>query len=125
MDTKEKICYNYHRKKYKELTFFGRFYYINEKLITDEFTRLIESTVVSAKSNVEWRREFMMLDLKIQEECNRALEIGKTEGIEIGVSRKSCEIFLKLLRSGMDMASARDIVGISPEEAAGFLETLS
>lgn len=83
----------------------------------------------------------MTLDLKIQEECNRALEIGKTEGIEIGkiegieigktegieigVSRKSCEIFLKLLRSGMDMATARDIVGISPEEAAGFLETSS
>lgn len=75
----------------------------------------------------------MTLDLKIQEECNRALEIGKTEGIEIGktegieigVSRKSCEIFLKLLRSGMDMATARDIVGISSEEAAGFLETIS
>lgn len=109
------------------------FDYLNEKMITDEFTRLIESTVVSAKSNVEWRRESMTLDLKIQEECNRALEIGKTEGIEIGkiegieigVSRKSCEIFLKLLRSGMDMASARDIVGISPEEAAGFLKTIS
>lgn len=25
MDTKEKICYNYHRKKYKELTFLDDF----------------------------------------------------------------------------------------------------
>lgn len=117
------------------------FDYLNEKMITDEFTRLIESTVVSAKSNAEWRREFMTLDLKIQEECNKALEIGKiegieigktegieigkTEGIEIGVSRKSREIFLKLLSSGTDMATARDIVGISPEEAAEFLETIN
>ena len=35
------------------------FDYLNEKMITDEFTRLIESTVVSAKSNAEWRREFI------------------------------------------------------------------
>ena len=55
MDTKEKICYNQGMTDMLTKGQKALFDYINEKLITDEFTRLIESTVVSAKSNVEWR----------------------------------------------------------------------
>lgn len=69
------------------------FEYLNNKLITDIFTQLIESYISSAKSNMEWRREFMTLDMEIQEECNKALAIGKEEGAR----EKAIEVFKKMI----------------------------
>lgn len=84
-------------------------------LFSNFFNYRKKKSILNQQNNRNWRREFMTLDLKIQEECNKAFKMGEI--------RKSCEVFLKLLSSGMDMATAQDIVGISPEQAAEFLET--
>ena len=89
------------------------FEYLNNKLITDIFTQLIESYMSSAKSNMEWRREFMTLDMKIQEECNKALAIGKEEGAR----EKTIDFFKKLIDNGFSVDDAKTLSGISDEDA--------
>lgn len=89
------------------------FEYLNNKLITDIFTQLIESYISSAKSNMEWRREFMTLDMKIQEECNKALAIGKEEGAR----EKTIDFFKKLIDNGFSVDDAKTLSGISDEDA--------
>ena len=89
------------------------FEYLNNKLITDIFTQLIESYISSAKSNMEWRREFMTLDMKIQEECNKALAIGKEEGAR----EKAIEVFKKMIDNGFSINDAKLVSGLSDEDA--------
>ena len=94
------------------------FEYLNNKLITDIFTQLIESYISSAKSNMEWRREFMTLDMKIQEECNKALAIGKEEGAR----EKTIDFFKKLIDNGFSIDDAKSLSGISDEDAENSME---
>ena len=67
----------------------------------------------SAKSNMEWRREFMTLDMKIQEECNKALAIGKEEGAR----EKAIEVFKKMIDNGFSINDAKLVSGLSDEGA--------
>lgn len=83
------------------------FEYLNNKLITDIFT-----------SNMEWRREFMTLDMKIQEECNKALAIGKEEGAR----EKAIEVFKKMIDNGFSINDAKLLSGISDEDAENSMK---
>lgn len=84
------------------------FEYLNNKLITDIFT-----------SNMEWRREFMTLDMKIQEECNKALAIGKKEE---GAREKAIEVFKKMIDNGFSINDAKLLSGISDEDAENSMK---
>lgn len=94
------------------------FEYLNNKLITDIFTQLIESYISSVKSNMEWRREFMTLAMKIQEECNKALAIGKEEGAR----EKAIEVFKKMIDNGFSINDAKSLSGISDEDAENSMK---
>lgn len=87
------------------------------KSIWKIFTQLIESYMSSAKSNMEWRREFMTLDMKIQEECNKALAIGKEEGAR----EKAIEVFKKMIDNGFSINDAKLVSGLSDEDAEGCM----
>lgn len=57
--------------------------YIGGKKTNDSFVNELEEAVKEAKKNREWRREYMTLLMRDQENYEKGVEEGKTKGIKI------------------------------------------
>ncbi len=65
-------------------------YLIGEKT-ADEFVEKVDKAVIRARKNMEWRREYMTLEMKYREILEDGKEIGKEIGIKSMV--KTCREF--------------------------------
>ena len=54
--------------------------YVDGRLSDDSFVQELEEAVDEAKKNREWRHEFMTLMLRDQENIEKGIELGRTEG---------------------------------------------
>lgn len=58
--------------------------YINNGIITDEYTQNIEQSVYKIKTRGKWRSEYMTFEMKLREVKEDAYEEGRAEGFELG-----------------------------------------
>jgi hypothetical protein len=78
---------------------------------------MLEQEVTRVKNSEEWRREYMTLEMKIDEEREQAMEKGKELGKEIGdASRIATSIDNLIITLNLTVESACKAIGIQPEE---------
>jgi predicted transposase/invertase (TIGR01784 family) len=107
--------------------------YLTGKGANDEYTSMLEQEVTRVKNSEEWRREYMTLEMKIDEEREQAREegerigrelgeergkeIGKEIGKELGnASRIATSIDNLVISLHLTVESACEAIGIQPEE---------
>ena len=64
----------------------GLLEYINTGIPTDSFTEKLETEVRKIRNNERWRRDYMTLEMKLNEEREEAYEEGLEEGRNILIS---------------------------------------
>jgi predicted transposase/invertase (TIGR01784 family) len=91
--------------------------YLADKGANDEYTLMLEHEVIKVKNSEEWRREYMTLEMKIDEEREQAREEGEERGKEIGVAQQRVSSIDNLVISlHLTVESACKAIGIQPEE---------
>jgi hypothetical protein len=91
--------------------------YLAGKGANDEYTSMLEHEVTRVKNSEEWRREYMTLEMKIDEEREQAREEGEERGKEIGVAQQRVSSIDNLVISlHLTVESACKAIGIQPEE---------
>ncbi len=85
--------------------------YVAGKTSEDQFVQKLENTVNEAKKNREWRREYMTLLMRDQENIEKGLELGRKEGREEGESRLSA-----LIQKLIDEKRAADVLKVSKDK---------
>jgi predicted transposase/invertase (TIGR01784 family) len=87
--------------------------YLAGKGANDEYTSMLEYEVTRVKNSEDWRREYMTLEMKIDEEREQARE----EGEELGnASRIATSIDNLIISLHLTVESACEAIGIKPEE---------
>lgn len=91
--------------------------YITGRENDDSFVLELKRAVTEAKSNREWRREYMTLFMRNQEN----IELGMKKGMNIGI--KGMVSALKKLNRTDDiiLQSIKDEYGLDEEEAKKYL----
>lgn len=84
------------------------------KAAKDPYIQELEEAVRKARRNREWRREYMMLWMRDQENVERGIEQGMKEGIQ----QERCSIIARMLSQGFSDEQIRDICDTSDEEIA-------
>jgi hypothetical protein len=95
--------------------------YLAGKGANDEYTSMLEQEVTRVKNSEDWRREYMTLEMKIDEEREQAREEGERIGREIGeergnASRIATSIDNLIISLYLTVESACKAIGIQPEE---------
>jgi predicted transposase/invertase (TIGR01784 family) len=99
--------------------------YLAEKGANDEYTSMLEQEVTRVKNSEDWRREYMTLEMKIDEEREQAREegerigrkLGEERGKEIGVAQQRVSSIDNLIITlNITVESACKAIGIQPEE---------
>jgi predicted transposase/invertase (TIGR01784 family) len=103
--------------------------YLAEKGANDEYTSMLEQEVTRVKNSEDWRREYMTLEMKIDEEREQAREegerigrelgeeLGKEIGKELGVAQQRVSSIDNLIITlNLTVESACKAIGIQPEE---------
>lgn len=86
----------------------------------DPYIQELEEAVRKAKRNREWRREYMMLWMRDQENIERGVEQGMKEGIKKGVKQGEqqarCSIITRMLIQGFSDEQIKRVCDTSDEE---------
>lgn len=69
----------------------------------------LDDALVKARSNEEWRHDFMTLEL-LKRECR---EEGREEGLEAGRAEKTRQVVINMLKNGIDEAVIANIAEIT------------
>ena len=85
--------------------------YVAGKPSEDQFVQKLKKAVNEAKKNREWRREYMTLLMRDQENIEKGLEQGRKEGREEGESRLSA-----LIQKLIDEKRAADVLKVSKDK---------
>ena len=85
--------------------------YVAGKTSEDQFVQKLENAVNEAKKNREWRREYMTLLMRDQENIEKGLEQGRKEGREEGESRLAA-----LIQKLIDEKRAADVLKVSKDK---------
>lgn len=73
--------------------------YIKQGSVRDPIARRLESRVREVVGSAEWRREYMLLEWRDQDNVDKGIEIGLERGLERGESRMST-LIAELLKEG-------------------------
>ncbi len=74
--------------------------YIDGKEAADEFTRKLETAVKSVKNNEKWRMGYMTLEMRYRELLEQGIDIGRSEGMEMGLEQEKIQTVLRMLHAG-------------------------
>jgi hypothetical protein len=89
--------------------------YLAGKGANDEYTSMVEQEVARVKNSEDWRKEYMTLEMKIDEEREQAREEGERIGRELGEERGK-EIGVAQQRVSSIDNLIITLIGIQPEE---------
>lgn len=87
-----------------------------EKQTEDPYIQKLEAAVRKAKQNREWRREYMMLWMRDQENAERGIE----QGMRRGMKQQRRSTILKMIRQGFSDEQIKNLWGASDEEIAKY-----
>ena len=91
--------------------------YLCEGKATSELTKEIDTRVVKARTNSRWEGEFMTLYERYQIERTHGREDGLREGREMGIQQGIqqglVEAVSNILKKGISIEEACELVGIS------------
>lgn len=106
--------------------------YLRTKEPTNDFTYKVEQAAQEAKYNTSWRKEYMTVNLWIEEAKEQAQkegreaglaegrEVGLAEGREVGLAegqkQKAIDASKKLIKAGIDLETIARCEGLSIEE---------
>ena len=94
----------------------GLLEYINTGIPTDSFTEKLETEVRKIRNNERWRRDYMTLEMKLNEEREEAYEEGREEGLAEGLE-KGRNILISLVLDGLlTNEQAAERAGLSLDE---------
>lgn len=104
--------------------------YVNGHAPQGEFVKEIDEEVQKVKADKEWRKQYMTwaMDLKIQGEREKGIEIGIEIGIEQGIKRGIEQERLKtiksLLKAGLSTDKIADILQISVKSTQRYISLI-
>jgi len=78
----------------------------------NQFVQEIDMEVQKAKKNKEWRREYMTLLMRDQENIDKGFQIGR----EAGQHEKAVQIARGMLLKGLDVDTIIELTGLTSEE---------
>ena len=87
-----------------------------KKQIEDPYIRELEAAVRKAKRNREWRREYMMLWMRDQENIERGIEQGMKQGIRRGMKQQRRDIILRMISQGLSNKQIKTLCNFSNKE---------
>lgn len=90
--------------------------YVAGRKIKNPFVTRLDKAVQKAKRNEEWRREYMTLLMRDQENVEKGIEQGIKQGIEQGVEQERTRVILEMLRSNIPLKTIAKITQISEAE---------
>jgi predicted transposase/invertase (TIGR01784 family) len=103
--------------------------YLSGRGVKDKYTSMLEQEVTRIKNSEEWRREYMTLEMKIDEEREQAREegeragrklgeeLGRELGKELGIAQQRVSSIDNLIITlNLTVESACKAIGIQPEE---------
>ena len=82
----------------------------------DPYIQELEAAVRKAKQNREWRREYMMLWMRDQENVERGIE----QGMRRGMKQQRRSTILKMIRQGFSDEQIKNLWNASDEEIAKY-----
>ena len=93
--------------------------YVGGKKTENTFVQLLDKEVERVKRNEEWRREYMTLQMRDQENLEKGMEIGlqkgRAEGREEGREEGSAELILNMRRNNISLKKIAELTGKSEE----------
>ena len=90
--------------------------YIAGSVPTDEYTERLDEAVNSAKTNEEWRLEYMTYETRLMDRFEDGLEQGREEGREEGLEQGREEVAKNLLKDGeLSIEKIAVITGVDSE----------
>lgn len=95
--------------------------YINNNIVTSEFTDEIAKTIVDVKYDKKARKEFMLYEIRMKDLLNEALAEGMAQGMaeaEIQVAQRSLSMGLSI----KDVAAATELSAAEVEQIQAELE---
>ena len=78
--------------------------YLKTKTPTDGFTERLEQRVVEIRRDIEWRDDYMTLEMKMDEKYEQGLE----QGLEQGYDKRLYEQIQKKLEKGKSISQIAD-----------------
>ena len=94
--------------------------YVAGRKSDNAFVRKLDNAVKKARKNQEWRREFMTLLMRDQENIEKGraegLAEGRTEGLAEGRSLGRNEMIVEMLRNDIPAEKIASVAGVSVEE---------
>jgi len=90
--------------------------YMDGKGAEGEFAEEIDQEVQKAKENKEWRRQYMTLLMRDQENLDKGIEIGEKRGREAGEKAEKILIAKNMLKEGCNIEFIQKITGLSAKE---------
>ena len=88
--------------------------YISGNKSDDLFVKKLDDAVQKAKSNEEWRREYMILNMRDRENVEK--------GIGLGRKQRDAEIVINMNRKGMSKSLIAELAGLSEEKVDEILK---
>ncbi len=74
--------------------------YIDGKTATDMFTKELDTAVRDVRNNEKWRVEYMTLEMRYRELLEQGIDIGRSEGMEMGLEQEKIQTVLRMLHAG-------------------------
>ena len=100
--------------------------YVGGKKTENTFVQLLDKEVERVKRNEEWRREYMTLQMRDQENLEKGMEIGlqkgRAEGRAEGREEGSAELILNMRRNNISLKKLAELTGKSEEWITDLLQ---
>ena len=97
--------------------------YIQHGKSTSAFTDRLEKALALMKTDAEWRKQYMTLEMKLFEEREEGRREGLEQGIEQGIEQGKRDAILELLAQNIITAeTACDKLDVSSEELQRMVE---
>ena len=90
--------------------------YVAGRKSDNSFVRKLDDAVQRARKNQEWRREFMTLLMRDQENIEKGRAEGRIEGLAEGRSLGRNEMIVEMLRNDIPAEKIASVAGVSVEE---------
>ena len=81
------------------------------KTLGDEYIKKLDDAVKKAKMNKEWRREFMLINMRDLEKREEGIEIGREEGRAEGRNQEQRNRIAEMLQKGKTPQAIADFCG--------------
>lgn len=94
--------------------------FFNDGKETSAFSRRLKQLETSAKTNAQWRQQYMTWEMEMNYQYHKGIEQGRAEGLEQGrtegIEQNRKDTALKMLELSLPVDQISQITGISEEE---------